>query len=132
MKPLDPPKYSGSSSIGIVLAVESMKRHMTDEGWQIMEALKVNGYTMCGRRCDVDEVDVSKIVDQLNPGVVLVQDKREWDPPRGNFRDQSARFSNVRCLRNRDNIFKLTIVKDSQHNPDYHRESADEIGCHTQ
>lgn len=133
-KPLPAPLYREPSDIlslrRIGLAVESMKRHMTDEGWQIFEGLEHAGYALAGRHLPYDEVNVLTILGGGLPSVVVVQDKREWDTRPGEFRDQSARFLNVSSLSSRDDIFKLTILKDSHQRPNYHRESAQEIGCH--
>lgn len=127
---LPAPEYTGRSGRGIALAVESMKRHMTDEGWQIMQAVESQGYTLCGDRCPLDSVDVPTIIANTQPGVVIVQDKREWDVSPKDFRDKAARFNHVGVLADHSDIFKLTILKDSHQRPDYHRESAQEIGCH--
>lgn len=127
---LIPPFYNGSSSVGIVLGVESMRRHTTDEGWQIQAAFESSGYTLCGYNLPVNETDVYKIVNDTEPGVVLLQDKREWDVIDGDFREPQAKFQNVDYLRVRDDIFKLTILKDSHRKPSYHKASAAEIDCH--
>lgn len=124
------PAYTGECGNGIMLAVEDMKRHMTDEGFQIAQALQSAGYTLCGRRLTIDETGVKKILSETSAGVVVVQDKREWDKARKSFRDKSAHFEQVESLAERSDLFKLTILKDAQHNPPYHKESADEIGCH--
>lgn len=127
---LPTPKYTGSSETGIFLSVESMKRHTTDEGWQIQEAMESVGYTLCGKRLKIDSVNVPEILALTNPGVVILQDKREWDVNPGSFRDYSARFFNHTCLKSREDLFKLTVLKDAHQNPNYHSESAEEIGCH--
>jgi hypothetical protein len=127
---LPPPHYVGDRSEGVMMAVESMKDHMTDEGWQIAAGLESTGYKLAGYHLPCGHVDAGEIIRALDPGVVLVQDKREWDPRPGNFREEKARFTNLESLRNRTDIFKLTVLKDSHQNPDYHRESAIEIGCH--
>lgn len=127
---LPAPEYTGKSDKGIALAVESMKRHMTDEGWQIMQSLQYHGYTLCGHQLEVNATDVRDIIRQTDPGIVLVQDKREWDVQRGDFRVAAARFNGVGYLKERPDLFKLTILKDSHQRPDYHRESADEMGVH--
>jgi len=122
------PHYSGSSSQGIALAVESMSRHTTAEGWQIMQGLEHAGYQLCGHDLPINETCVSCILGKVSPGVVLVQDKREWDVSEKNFRDKRARFHNVSILASRPDLFKLTILKDSHQRADYHRESASEMG----
>ena len=114
----------------LVLGVESMKRHMTDEGWQITHGLSLNGYTHCGYGLDEPSTDVCCLMDKYRPGTVVVQDIREWDTRRGDFRDPNARFTNIRCLRDYKETFKLTILKDSHQNPDYHSAAAYDMDCH--
>jgi hypothetical protein len=134
-----------STRIRIALAVDSMKYHTTDEGYQITAGLAHNGYQLCGHNIltsnytDADIfirrrpnlVDLEEILAFTDPSVVVVQDKREWhlSGPR-DFRDPNAEFRRVYLLKNRPDIFKLTILKDAHHRPEYHRDSADEIGCH--
>ena len=140
--PLPPPPYTGPAvdqRPRVGMAVESMRRHMTDEGWQIFAGLEHAGYTLTGHNlmtrlnnghvaCDVK--NVSDILHQLTPGTVVVQDKREWDLARRDFRDPNAVFHNVGMLRSRHDVFKLTILKDAQQRPAYHAESAAEMGVH--
>ena len=133
---IDLPKLSkpiftpGNTGPEIGLAVESMKRHMTDEGWQIFAGLEYAGYKLHGYGIGQSLTDVSKIIFQEQPRVVILQDKREWDVEPGNFREPLARFHNVGALKERSDIFKVTILKDSHQRGLYHRESAYEIGCH--
>jgi hypothetical protein len=130
-----------STRSNVALAVSSMRDHMTDEGYQIMTGLEYNGYALAGHGITTrinhprpteyhSLTNVPTIIDIANPCTLVLQDKREWDVQPGNFRDPLARFHNVSCLRDRPDIFKLTILKDAHQNPTYHRESADEIGCH--
>lgn len=115
----------------IALAVEAMKRHTADAGWQIMDGLKHAGYLLCGSDLTINEQDVPKIIRATNPEVVVIQDKREWEGrtarQRGNPR---LKFHNVEYLKSRNDIFKLTVLKDSHQNPLYHKNSADEMGVH--
>lgn len=119
------------------LAVSSMKDHTTDEGWQIMLALQSNGYFLWGKGCSdlggLNCTDVREIFAPANHpyGTCLMQDKREWhlNGPR-DFRDPEAEFRHVSALRSHHEIFRLTILKDAQQRPNYHRDSAAEIGCH--
>ena len=131
-RPLAAPAYAprGEPLVRVALAVASMKDHMTDEGWQIMDGLARSGYTLCGRGLPCGETDVGRVLERLNPGVVLVQDKREWDVARGNFRDPAARFRQAWALADRPEVFKLTVLKDAHQRPGYHADSAAEIGCH--
>jgi hypothetical protein len=112
------------------LAVESMKRHMTDEGWQIFKGLGEAGWELAGYDLPINSTYVPAILHVHKPDVVLMQDKREWDITSRDFREPNARFARVNILKECPNIFKGTILKDAQQRPHYHRESADEIGCH--
>lgn len=114
----------------IALAVESMRRHMTDEGWQIMAGLEAAGYELCGHNINFSETDVRSIVSKYLPSTLVVQDKREWDgKTAGPGFDERERFTNIKHLRECRSLFKVTVIKDAQNNPAYHRESADEMEC---
>jgi hypothetical protein len=113
----------------IAFAVEDMVRHTTNEGWQVMLALQANGYTLAGKNCTINCQDIKQVVEKYNPSTVLVQDVREWSADSGCCKDASFAFTNSKYLADRPDIFKLTIVKDSQHNPDYHKRYADLISC---
>jgi hypothetical protein len=128
---LPPPAYRSNhlSGVRVGLAVESMKRHMTDEGWQLFAGLERAGYALAGRRLPLDEVEVPKIINRLNPDVVVVQDKREWDVQHA-WQDKTARFLNHEELAKREDIFKLTVAKDAHYKVGYDLRFAEEIGCH--
>jgi hypothetical protein len=132
---LPKPQYNGCSPSGIGLAVESMKRHTTNEGWELFAALEANGYQLYGHQIGSGETDLRRILDAPDAGelsttgVVVMQDKREWDVQRRDFRDKHARFHAVGMLKDRRDVFKLTVLKDAQQQPEYHRHSAEEIGC---
>lgn len=138
---LPAPLYTGSKGNGIGLAVASMRNHTTDEGYQIFHGLCLAGYRLCGRGFkpspgtpsagNLDETDVKKILDQTDPGVVVVQDKREWNLGYHDFRDPNAKFHSVGELAKRPDVFTLTILKDAHQRPDYHRQSAEEMGVHS-
>lgn len=137
---LPTPPYIGNSEVeqegGVTrrarvgLAVESMRQHMTNEGWEIFAGLQHNGYLLAGYQLPYPYTDVRQILQLTNPDTLILQDKREWDVAIRDFREPKARFTNVEVLRDRHDVFKLTILKDSQQRPEYHRQSADEIGCH--
>ncbi len=126
----------------VALTVASMRNHTSDEGWQLMQGLQYGGYLLAGygvetvRRygdCEFldDLVSVPKILDWCNPSVVVVQDKREWEGRTADrIPDPRVRFSNIEALRTRPDVFKLTVLKDAHQQPSYHRDSADEMGCH--
>lgn len=130
---LSKPKFTGpklDSRRRIALAVESMRNHMTDEGWQIFEGLQHSGYYLCGWNLPYGITDCNTIIRDTNPSTIIVQDKREWDVAPRDFREHNARFYSINSLKERDDILKLTILKDSHQKPLYHRESAEEMGCH--
>lgn len=143
------PKYfatqDASSRPRIGLAVESMRRHTTDEGWQLFQALEEGMYGILGYNIPAPSLvppgeaiaagitDVVEILDYYNPSVVVIQDKREWigrtaGGPRG-F-DDRERYRNVEALRERPDIFKVAILKDAHNDGELNREFAEEIGCH--
>lgn len=127
---LPTPAYTGSSPKGIGLAVESMKYHTTDEGWQIFAGLEQSGYILCGHQLTLNSTNVEHIIQTALPGVVVLQDKREWDLHKRDFREPLARFDGVNVLARHHEIFKVTILKDAHQRPNYHRTSAAEIDCH--
>jgi hypothetical protein len=131
---LEAPTYHGNEQDGrnrIGLAVESMKRHMTDEGWVLMEGLETAGWKLRGHNLPYNLTDVTEILRLDDPGTLLLQDKREWEGLTADrSRDPAMRFTHVEELKARPDIFKGTVLKDAQARPEYHRESADEIGCH--
>ncbi len=125
-----PDYFPSENNKGVAFAVGSMKDHMTNEGWQIMQALENQGFTLCGNKLTINEIDTNRILESTKPDIVVLQDKREWDLERNDFRDKSDTFKNISELKNRSDIFKLTILKDAHQKPEYHRHSADEINCH--
>ena len=148
-EPLAAPKYvphalnprGPGSAVG--LAVESMKRHMTSEGWEIFAGLESAGYCLAGyeivserrgsqyvcKRPNLTDVnDVLKFFPNLD--TVVVQDVREWDSSRSSFREKRAHFSNVEELRNRPDVFNATILKDAHQDPSYHSRYMDSTGTH--
>jgi hypothetical protein len=121
---LKQPQYVQSDGINVGFAVESMSRHMTDEGWQLFLGLYDAGYTLHGK--GITTPDVSAVHGMK---VALVQDKREWE---GKTADRSGELAliNVGCLRDQVNVFKGTVLKDAQHDSLYNWNAAHEIGAH--
>lgn len=133
--PKPPPFLQNDHGDGVMLAVETMREHTSDEGWQLALALHSNGYALAGHGLPIHATHAAEILRLLahrgkTIGTVVVQDKREWDVQPGNFRDPKARFMGMERLRNDPELFKVTIVKDAQHDPEYHKSSADDMGCH--
>lgn len=124
--PMDRPSPSK-----IMLAVASLKNHMTSEGWQLQLSLQHADYVLCGPGLGVSCADCSYLLDKFQPSTVVVQDKREWDQLTQSSRgDGQARFINLELLRSNNSIFKATVLKDSHKNQNYHAQSAEEIGAH--
>lgn len=127
---LPAPPYRGEARGDPVgFAVESMKRHMSNEGWEIFAALEHAGYKLVGRHLPRNETDVSRALRNLDPHTVVMQDEREWDVLPHDFRDPAARFNRTEALAD-GKRFVLTILKDSHQRPDYHRASAERMGAH--
>ena len=123
---LEPPPYVPSSHNQgkFAFAVSSMKDHMSDEGWQIMQGLYESGYKLCGYNLSNPETNVKKFLCNHKPRTLVVQDKREWDVLRKDFREREAQFTNIGHLGEDNSIFKVTILKDAHQRPEYHSSSA--------
>ncbi len=140
--PLPIPPYKrpqGPQRPRVGLAVESMRRHMTDEGWQIFAGLESASYNLAGYGIDSTNTTrdfyggtmLDTVLARFNPDTVVMQDKREWEGLTADRnQDPRMRFTQLESLKARDDIFKLTILKDAQNSPLYHRDSAAEIDCH--
>ena len=77
----------------VMLAVETFKRHMTDEGWQLQAGLAHAGFQLYGRFLPPNEdTDVMRIERTARPGTVVIQDQREWDPSQGGCFDKRVEF----------------------------------------
>ncbi len=125
----DPSRFGPGADVGF--CVPSMRLHTTDEGWQLFLALEAGGYVLCGSGL-AGGTDVGRVAEHYMPRSVVVQDKREWEGrTAGRGFDARERLEHVGKLRDRDDVFKLTVLKDAQNDPGYHRDSAAEIGCHT-
>jgi hypothetical protein len=127
------PVYVGRA-LDLGLCVESMRDHMTDEGWTLFKGLQNNGWRLTGAPYGASELDF-RITDcrdiaNLLPRSLLLQDKNEWDVGGRDFRDASAGFQHTAELRGRRDIFKLIVRKDAHQRQDYNKESADEVGVH--
>src|SRR5206468_1490624 len=58
---------------------------------------------------------VVTLLNQHNPGIVLVQDFRDWDRnnPGGSFGNRQLHFDRIECLSGEHDIFKIGLVKDA-------------------
>jgi len=116
-----------------MLGVENMRRHTADAGWQLTKGLGEAGYTLCGLALEVDETKVPVILQRTQPGTVLIQDVREWDPILGSrrgFRPPEAMFTEIKQLGRRFDLFKLTVIKDAHHRPPFHAKWDKQHGIH--
>lgn len=135
LKPLDPPPYVGppmDHRVRLGLAPIVNINHMTDEAYQLFLSLEKNGYDVVwsGLYPNISP-DVGRLLEGFQPGIVITQDKREWMGYTGHrTQDQAIRFQAMNELKNRDDIFKITIVKDAQNDTMLHLDAANEIGCH--
>jgi hypothetical protein len=116
----------------IGLAVASMKDHTTNEGWEIFDGLLHTGYLLFGHDIPPgNETDVEKILNVVEPTVVVVQDEREWQghTAGGGFNSRE-RFTNISALSPRDDVFRVGVLKDAHQKPEYHRASFESFGAH--
>jgi hypothetical protein len=71
-----------------------------------------------------------------DPGVVVVQDQHEWDSSHlpadavGHLALQQEYFYNAHLLKDRPDVFKLTVVKDTHRQYESARNYSNGIGCH--
>lgn len=115
------------------LAVESMKNHTTDEGWQLFKGLEGAGYFLEGGKVPGSgHTNIPFIVGKHMPvKTIVVQDKREWEgKTAGAGFDSSEGFQVAGFLSSLSGTFRLTVLKDAHQDPGYHRDSAVEIGAH--
>jgi hypothetical protein len=95
---------------GVMLAVASLRNHMTTEGWQLQAGLNVSGFPNYFANPDND---VKVILGRTQPRIVIIQDRREWFP--GSVRGSvfSEAFKNVQtAFVARPEIMRLTVFKD--------------------
>lgn len=89
---------------------------MTNEMWQLQEGLALAGYRLLGPGFPDNIQDMRKLVPGTS-GIVIIQDRREWDPSSHIAYDKSARFDNIQLLADCPNIARVTIVKDAHASP---------------
>jgi hypothetical protein len=130
-----PPVYTPVDGPKIGLCVESMRDHMTDEGWVLFHQLQNVGWRLAGGPyknsvLDFPTVDCREILTH-KPSTILLQDKAEWDTEDRNFRfrDPSARFDNVGALAEAPG-FRMVVRKDAHQKVAYNKEFSDQIQTH--
>lgn len=119
------PNYIPVEGKRLAFATKANAEHMTDEAWQLFQALDSSGYYTVDWDCNV----VFTIGDRLPVSTVVLQDKREWEGLTAN-RTRVKTLTGVTPLAGINTVFKLTVLKDAQNNLSYHRGSAEEMGCH--
>jgi hypothetical protein len=115
--------------MNIVLANADYRSHMTDEGWQLQQGLAHAGWRLVGRGFDPDEVDVQKILDQIEPPeACFIQDARDWDKTHPGCFDPAVSFEHIELLH--DQPFpKIVVVKDAGSVVEYQQEFAERVGA---
>lgn len=130
---LSPPAFMPNEAAPhrpIFLAVETFRRHMTDEAWQLQIGLRAAGYDLWGRYLENDEVRVPNILAQTQADTVIVQDTREWDPTRPGCFDKTVRFQDVEALTKHPDLFRVTVCKDAHQDPVYQHEAYSALSPH--
>jgi hypothetical protein len=101
--------------------------HMTSEGGEFQRGLVFAGWTITGKGFYPNhERDVLAVLDKHRPDVVLVHDKRDFDPCHGGFMP-GIMPQNLHMLAEQKTIFKLAVVKDAGSSIDYHRAFCEQI-----
>jgi hypothetical protein len=103
--------------------------HMTNEGMQLQRGLEVAGWVLAGAGFGDGCRDVPMLIERHRPDIVFVQDKRDWDPSStGAFRKDIG-FTKLSFLAERQEIFKVAVVKDAGTMVDYQRGFCEEIAA---
>lgn len=125
------PRYIPREGPRVALAVPSMEKHTSDEGWQLALALQAAGYELHGHGLGLG-TDVREIIAKRNPSVVFVADQHNWDASMGNpLAVKEEFFYGIEALADRHDIFKLTSVQDSHRQRESSKRHAVNAGCHT-
>ena len=113
----------------VFFGIGSFARHMSSEGWQLQAGLESAGYNLVGPKINGCNNVRDYLEKNFDTNTVILQDKREWDINHPACIDRGEMYSEYTYLAKRDDIFKLTVYKDAQNQPDYHENSAKEINC---
>lgn len=103
------PQPMSSQPRGVLLGVDALRRHMTDEAWQLQQGVEQAGFIACGRGLTFNETDCRKILSVHAPDVALIQDRREWGP--GSWHPEAA-FRSVTDLAWARDVVRATVFKD--------------------
>lgn len=113
----------------LVFGNKDYVRHMTDEGSQLQDGLRLAGWKMAGRGLEIDEVSVPKIIDDVRPSAVFFQDVRDWSADSPGCYDKSVSFTEVDRIADCD-VFRSTVVKDAGTAVAYQEEFFNRIKAH--
>lgn len=132
-EPLPAPAYAPElvgEPVKIAFMVESMRRHTTNEGYELALAFQAGGYYLSGFGYDGVN-DVAGTLNYMSPDIAVIQDKREWVGRTGGAGfDHRESFRHADELRRRSDIFTGTVIKDAHTDHALHVEAAREIGAH--
>lgn len=108
-------------------AVNGWGAHMTSEGYELQSGLEAAGWTLVGHGYDDGCRDVPRLIERYRPEVVIVSDKRDWDPKSmGSFR-KDVGFQRIEELAKHPQITKIAVVKDAGSVVPYHKQLCQEI-----
>jgi hypothetical protein len=115
-------------STNIVLANVDYRSHMTDEGAQLQDGLQLAGWTLVGAGFEHGCKYVPSLLGLYAPRIVVIQDRRDWDPDsRISFRKDIG-FDEVKALRRATDIVKVAVFKDAGTGLDIQRRYFQEMG----
>lgn len=101
--------------------------HMTNEGNEFQRGLEAAGWIITGKGFYPNhERDVLAVLDKHNPDVVLVHDKRDFDPGHGGFMD-GIMPQNLHMLAEAKSLFRIAVVKDAGSSIEYHKAFCEQI-----
>ena len=128
-----PPVYRrdlGTPGPRLFFTSATFSRHTSDEAWQLQTGLEGAGYILYGKGFPGrEDRDVRDVCLRHNPLVAVIQDKREWDHPQ--FRmETGAELSGIDAIRDRPDLFRVTIYKDLFTGTVYQRQGHFEINPH--
>ena len=115
------------SAARVFLANLDYRRHMTSEGDQLQEGLRSAGWTLAGKGYD-DLTDVPTILERYRPDVVVVHDKRDWDPASSIAFRKDLGFGRLEALQ-KSAAFKAVVVKDAASSLPYQKRFYDDVGA---
>lgn len=102
------------------------KSHMSTEGMEFQRGLETAGWIITGKGFYPNhERDVLAVLDKHRPDVVLVHDKRDFDPSHGGFMG-GIMPQNLDMLAE-SKVFKIAVVKDAGSSIEYHKAFCEQI-----